>query len=112
MLSEFQVVAVVETISVHELRGWVRAGWVAPAAGDAGPMYDELDLARIQLLSQLRRDLDVPEEAMPLVLSLLDQVHGLRRELRTLAQAVEAQPDPVRDNIRAVYKTLIQSRDA
>lgn len=36
---------------------------------------------------------------MPIVLSLMDQVYGLRQELRRLAQAVEAQPDAVKQAI-------------
>jgi len=111
MFSETEVVTVIETITVHELRGWVRAGWVAPAESEAGPLYDELDVARIRLVLQLRQDLAVPDDALPLVLSLLDQVHGLRRELRTLTQAVEAQPGPVRSDVRAAYRALIQSRN-
>ena len=111
MFSETEVVTVIETISVYELRGWVQAGWVSPAEGETGPLYDELDLARIRLVAQLRRDLAVADDAMPLVLSLLDQVHGLRRELRTLVQAVETQPSPVRADIQSAYKALLQDRE-
>jgi hypothetical protein len=34
-------------------------------------------------------------------MSLIDQVHGLRRQLRDLARAVEAEPEAVRARIRA-----------
>jgi hypothetical protein len=36
---------------------------------------------------------------MPVVLSLLDQVHGLRRELSALTGAVAGQPDEIRREI-------------
>lgn len=111
MFTEAEVVTVVETISLHELRGWVHAGWIAPAQSEQGPVFDELDVARIRLVQQLRRDLAVPEDAVPLVLSLLDQVHGLRRELRTLTQAVDAQPAPIRTDIRNAYQALLRSRN-
>jgi chaperone modulatory protein CbpM len=109
MYTETEVVALIQTVTVTELRGWVHAGWVAPVAGERGPQYDELDVARIRLVCQLRGDLEVPDDAVPMVLSLLDQVHGLRRELRALVNAVEAQPAPVRDEIRSAFRSLIST---
>lgn len=108
MFSEAEVVTVLETITVRELRDWVQAGWVVPAMGDSGPVYDELDMARVRLVCELRAELDVPEDAVPLVLSLLDQVHGLRREMRSLVQAVDAQPENVRAAVRAAYRELLK----
>lgn len=107
MFSEAEVVTVVEMITVRELRGWVQAGWIAPAIGKSGPIFDELDVARVRLVCELRSDLDVPEEAVPLVLSLLDQVHGLRREMQSLVKAVDAQPENVRAAVKATYLGLI-----
>lgn len=107
MFSEAEVVTILETITVHELRGWVQAGWIVPAAGDGGPVFDELDVARVRLVCELRSDLDIPEETVPLVLSLLDQVHGLRREMRSLARAVDAQPENVRTAVRAAYHRIL-----
>jgi chaperone modulatory protein CbpM len=40
--------------------------------------------------------MEVNDEVMPLILSLVDQVYGLRRELRRLALAVKEQPEDVR----------------
>ena len=39
------------------------------------------------------------EEAMPVVLSLLDQVYDLRGTLRRIAGALEGQPPEVRDAV-------------
>jgi chaperone modulatory protein CbpM len=41
------------------------------------------------------------EEAAALVLSLVDQIHGLRRQLRGLGEALAVEPADVRDRIRA-----------
>ena len=38
---------------------------------------------------------------MPVVLRLLDQVYALRRRLRATREAIEAQPDDVRQALRA-----------
>jgi hypothetical protein len=35
-----------------------------------------------------------------MVVSLIDQIHGLRRALRQLGDAVAAEPDPVRQRVR------------
>jgi chaperone modulatory protein CbpM len=65
----------------QELRGWVEAGYVR-ADAEAGELrFQEIDLARVQLILELRDELAVNEEALPLVLSLLDQLYALRRRL-------------------------------
>ena len=93
-------------VSVAELRVWRRSGWVAPAEGDAGPVYDEVDMARVRLVCGLRDDLGLDEEAIPVVLSLMDQLYGVRRELRALARAVDQQEVEVAARIRAAYRAL------
>ena len=107
-LDEAQVVERLGTVSVAELRVWCEAGWVAPARGEAGPVFDEVDVARIRLVCELRDDLGLDEGAIPVVLSLVDQLYGVRRELRTLARAVDQQPADVAAGIRASYRVLAQ----
>ncbi len=107
-LGEAQVIEQVGRLSVAELRLWCEAGWVAPAqpasADEAGPVFDEVDIARVRLVCELRDDLGLDEGAIPVVLSLVDQLYGLRRELRALARAVEQQPDEVAAPVRAAYR--------
>lgn len=105
-LTEAQVVEIVGTLSVKDLRLWIREGWISPAGGDAGPVFDETDLARIRLVCELRDDLALNQEAVPVVLSLVDQLYGLRRELKALAQAIDRQPEDVRARIRDLYRSL------
>lgn len=101
---ETAVVTEIRRITLTELRLWVQEGWVRPAAGAAGPVFDEMDIARLRLVCDLRADLSLPDDAVSMLLSLIDQVHGLRRELRCLAEAVEAQPEPVRRAVIAAYR--------
>jgi chaperone modulatory protein CbpM len=72
--------------SHDELGRFVAEGWIAPDAEDS---FGEADLARLQLIIELRRDLAIDDEAMPLVLSLLDQVYTLRRQLRVVCTLVD-----------------------
>ncbi len=101
LVGEREVVAEIRGLTVRRLRAWVRRGWVRPAVRDREYRFDELDLARLRLLCELREDLGVGEEAVPVILSLLDQVYGLRRELRRLARAIEAEPAEVRARVLA-----------
>jgi chaperone modulatory protein CbpM len=84
-----------ETVSVEELRVWIGAGWILPDAGAQTPSLSEADLARARLIHDLTHDLALDAETVPMVLSLVDQIHGLRRELKRLASAVSLQPDEV-----------------
>lgn len=95
-MREQEVVRTVIGLKRAELRRWVAAGWVAPQRRDGEARFREIDVARLQMIVQIRRDMRIAEENMPLVLSLVDQVYGLRNELRRLAEAVEAQPETVR----------------
>lgn len=104
MLDERDVVATVRRVHLEELRLWVEMGWVRPASSEAGPVFDDLDVARIRLVCDLRKDMSLPDDTVPVVLSLLDQIHGLRRELRGLAGAVDTQPDEIRQAIVQAYR--------
>ena len=48
MLDERQVVAKVRRVTLRELRLWVDLGWIQPAAGETGHVFDDLDVARIR----------------------------------------------------------------
>jgi chaperone modulatory protein CbpM len=50
----------------------------------------------VRLIRELRYDLAIDEEALPVVLQLLDQVYALRRRLRATYQAIETQPPDIR----------------
>jgi chaperone modulatory protein CbpM len=66
---------------------WIAAGWLRPASGRGGHEFSEIDVARAQLISDLRGDLGVNDEAVPIVLDLIDQIHGLRRLIRLLRRS-------------------------
>ncbi|MDG1170560.1 MAG: chaperone modulator CbpM [Sulfitobacter sp.] len=93
---EQTVVAHVTRLSLKELRLWVRRGWVRPAQGPAGPVFDELDIARIRLLCDLRQDMSLPTQALPVVLTLIDRLHQTRRDLQRLTALIDGQPQEVK----------------
>ncbi len=83
-----------------ELVRWVENRWVLPDEDGGRWVFREVDIARVELILHVRRDLAVGDEAMEVVLGLLDQVYDLRRQMRRLCDAVATQPPEVQDAIR------------
>ena len=86
-------------LDADELARWVENRWVLPEWEGEGFLFREVDVARVELILEIRRDYAIDEEAIALVLGLLDQVYSLRRQMRRLCDALEAQPSEVRDSI-------------
>jgi chaperone modulatory protein CbpM len=103
MLQFTAVTALFADLPAQELTAWVERGWVRPEGEAPAWEFQEIDIARVRLIHDLRHGMDIGEDAIPLVLSLLDQVYELRAQLRSVLQAVEAQPDEVRKAIRAAF---------
>ncbi|MGI9520219.1 MAG: chaperone modulator CbpM [Hyphomicrobiaceae bacterium] len=100
-MKESEVLQHLSGISVIRLRAWVTQGWVKPVASDSGQLFDALDIARCELIRQIEDDLQVASDTVPVILSLLDQVYSLRRELRAVTRAIECQPTDVKRQILA-----------
>jgi chaperone modulatory protein CbpM len=98
-MDERSVVAEVRRVTLRELRVWVREGWVQPAQGELGPVFDEVDVARVRLLCDLRKEMALPSDVLPVVLTLIDRLHETRRDLRHLMDALEEQPEQVRRSV-------------
>jgi len=77
-------------IDAEELDRWVVAGWLVPRQSGDKRDYSEVDLARAHLIRDLQ-GLGVNDEGIPIVLDLVDQLHGVRRMLKELLAAIEAQ---------------------
>ncbi len=99
MVNEREVITLVQGLTIRRLRIWVKRGWIVPVEKTQCLEFSDIDIARLHLIAQLKTDLALNDEAIPIVLSLIDQVHGLRYELRSLARAVEAQQESVQREI-------------
>ena len=96
MLTERDLLSRVERLTVTRLRVWVAQGWIKPAAQN----YSEADLARAALICNLEDELGFDEEDVPVLLNLIDQIHGLRAELKGLLDAFEDLPPELRATVR------------
>ncbi|MCR9212263.1 MAG: chaperone modulator CbpM [Proteobacteria bacterium] len=99
MISEKEVTRRVQGLTVRRLRRWVSRGWVQPISTEEDIKFREVDIARVDLIRQLKTDMNVNNSAIPIVLSLIDQLHGVRYELRSLAKAIEVQQTDVQISI-------------
>jgi chaperone modulatory protein CbpM len=90
----------------QRLDAWVEAGWLLPRRAAEDERFAEIDVARAQLIRELQETCGVNEEGVGVVLDLLDQVHNLRRVLRGVLSAVNAQPEEIRGQIVAEIAAL------
>lgn len=110
LYSETEVIARVEGMTVARLRAFVAAECVRPSE-DAGRVgYAEADVARLRLAAELSQDFELDPEASAMVLSLVDQIHGLRIALRRLGEAVGEEPEEIRTRVRARIRSSVTPR--
>ena len=97
----FDEVLIAVDIGASELSAWIEQHWVLPVEIEGNLVFDDSDVARVKLIAELRNDLGVNDDAIPVVLRLLDQVYGLRRALAELNEAIRELPESAQDQLRA-----------
>ncbi|MCB1365058.1 MAG: hypothetical protein KDK02_13115 [Rhodobacteraceae bacterium] len=103
-VTEEELVAAVPRLTRTRLLAFVEAELIVPVRSDRGPVYRQIDRARAELACDLAEDFDLHEDALGMVLSLLDQLHGVRAELRAVLGALESERPEVRQRIgESVY---------
>lgn len=105
-IREDELVAQIPDVMPARLHRWIRMGWVRPQRVEGLPVYHEVDVARVRLLRDMETGADLDEDTVVLILSLLDQIHGLRHELKSLAAAVDVQPTEIRERIGHAYHRI------
>jgi len=104
-LSEDQAIAAVVRLTRIQLVSFVEAEIIVPVMTEAGPAYRKIDIMRMELLCELSEQFDLQDDALGMVMSLVDQLHGVRAELRTVLGAVETEQQEVRQRIgELLYK--------
>jgi len=73
---------------------WIEEEWLVPGGTEAELQFSEADLARAELIRDLKRDLGVNDEGVGVILNLLDQVHSLRTVLAEVLQSVRERSLP------------------
>ena len=104
MITIETVIRTVGGVRERELRAWIDEGWVRPERQRGVLIFREIDVARVRLIHDLRRDLAIGDEALPVVLNLLDQLYAMRRRLRAVNEAIATQPPAVRRTLRVALR--------
>ncbi len=92
-------------VTVAHVTEWVSRGWVEAEGAAPDLLFAEQDIPRLRLLWDLRVDLAIEVDAMPVVLSLLDQVAALRGALAAAVPALADAPDAVKLRVvTALYR--------
>ncbi len=93
---EKDVIEAIELLTPGRLERFVKMQVISPMQTDEGPAYRDVDLARLELMCELSEHFGMEEDALEIVMSLIDQMHALRNRLRLMARAIEAEPEEVR----------------
>jgi chaperone modulatory protein CbpM len=68
-------------LDLETLEVWIEEEWLVPTRTATELAFSEADLARAELIRDLKQDLGIDDEGVGVILNLLDQVHGLRKAL-------------------------------
>lgn len=103
MMTFDEILAELDVLQAADLTHWVEESWVKPLGEGGVLQFAEVDYVRVRFLCDMYYDLGVGDEALPILLGLVDQVYDLRRHMKKLGTAIEAQPEDVR---RAIARLL------
>lgn len=97
--------------SEREVESWIDRAWLRGQEEQGEYRFDAFDEARARLILELRHDLGVEEETLPVVLSLLDQLYAARRQMRLMATALsgcglESAPETEKLAVRELQSAL------
>lgn len=99
MIRESELIAHFTCLEQHVLLTWIEEGVIAPHRDDAGYLFDLIDQSRVALACDLHYRMGLEHASLPVILSLIDQLHDARRHLRALTRAVAGQSDAVQQEI-------------
>ncbi|WP_142847396.1 chaperone modulator CbpM [Telmatospirillum sp. J64-1] len=100
----FEEVLVTFSLERADLTLWVEQSWVKPTRQEDDWFFDESDVARLQLICELKRDMAVNDEAVPVILSLLDQLYAARTSLHRIRDLIQHLPPETRAEIEKLLQ--------
>lgn len=102
--TEDEILAAVEDLTRPRLVRFVSLRMIEPVQSPQGAVYREVDLARLRLLVDLVESYEIEDDALSLVIGLVDQLHGLRAEMATILRALAQQPPEIREKLRQLIE--------
>jgi len=80
-LFRIEEIAVTLGVSVEIIDYFIQEEWIKPSTEESRSLLDQEDVARVKLIWELRERHGVNDEAIPLILHLIDQLHLAYGEL-------------------------------
>jgi chaperone modulatory protein CbpM len=99
MIRESELIAQFTVLERQVLLIWIEDGVIAPQRDQEGWLFDQVDESRVALACDLHYRMGLDHASLPVILSLIDQLHDARHHLRTLTRAVAEQPEAVQQEI-------------
>jgi len=100
-LTQDEVIAALPHLTRPRLLAFIAAEVVVPVASNSGPLFRDIDLARLDLLCDLADPFGLEGDTLALVIALVDRLHASHHQLRMLASALAAEPAEVRARVGA-----------
>ena len=91
MMRVDEIVEQIGDLQRNDLDAWIREALISPQEDGGDLVFSEMECARIRLICTLRYDLGVEADTLPIIVSLLDQLHQSRQRLFKLSAAVAIQ---------------------
>lgn len=100
-LTEEETLAAVGRLDRAQLSRFVRTEVIRPADAGGRVVYRRVDIARLELLCDLCEDFELNDDALGIVMGLVDQLHGTRSDLVALMRALGEEAEEVRVRVTA-----------
>lgn len=97
------IIAEFEALEWDMLEDFIARGWLRPARDDEDYVFEDIDLARLNLVYELHITMEMPSESTDIILQLVDRLYTTRAQLRELLTALKDQPETTR---RAILDQL------
>src|ERR1700730_6203310 len=100
MIRETELIAQFTYLEWQVLLTCIDEGVIAPRRDKEVYLFDRVDESRVALACDLHYRMGLDHASLPVILSLIDQLHDARHHLRALTRAVAEQPEPIREEIK------------
>ena len=101
MMAIDDLLAAISTLQGSDLERWISEELVAPEQRAGSLFFSEMECARVRLICTLTYELDIDSGALPVVLSLVDELYDTRQRLLSLTRAVTVQDKAIQAAIIA-----------
>ena len=104
MMRVDDLVTAISALQRNDLESWIREELVVPRQEAGTLLFTDMECARVRLICTLHYELEIDADALPVVLSLVDQLYETRQRLLSLTAAVAAQDKTVQAAVIAALE--------